>query len=125
MKRLEMYLQSQRWGGKANFWREKQILFAEGSGQHTKFKCYSSKEKCFPTALKLCRERYLDSQEPKNTTKSHSTTNLTQIFWKCHKGLAASALGRRSRLSGRRDYIGLGGWGSVGFLVLGLGGLGN
>lgn len=38
------------------------MLFAEGSGQHTKFKCYSSKEKCFPTALTLCRERYLDSQ---------------------------------------------------------------
>lgn len=41
-------------------------------------------------------------QEPRNTTESHSTTNLTQIYWEGYRTVAASAWVRSSReLSGR------------------------
>jgi hypothetical protein len=52
-------------------------------------------------------EKYPDSPEPRNTTKSRCSTNLTQeIHWKRHKMVAASAKGRNSReLSKRQVYI--------------------
>lgn len=107
------------------------MLFAEGSGQHTKFKCYSSKEKCFRTALTLCRERYLDTQS--GAKEYHEVTQHN----KPHTDLLEMSQGVGCLCSGEvqqteckaglyRVWGGsFPGRGSVGFLVLGLGGLGN
>lgn len=70
--------------------------------------CSSAEGKGFLVeVLQLWGERYPASQEPRNTTKAHCTSNFTQeIHWERHK-VSASAGKRNSReLSWRQVYIG-------------------
>lgn len=79
--------------------------------------CSSAEGKGFLVeVLQLWGERYPASQEPRNTTKAHCTSNFTQeIRWERHK-VSASAGKRNSReLRWRQVYIGFlvaesGGW---------------
>ena len=61
--------------------------------------CYSPEGEVFPnTSIAALKERHPGSWEPRNTTKSHSTTNFTQeVYWEMHKGVAVSAQKKQQR----------------------------
>lgn len=69
--------------------------------------CYSSEGKVsLMEVSQLWREKNPGNQEPRTTTRSHHSTNLTKIYWERHK-VAASAWVRSIReLNMSHAYIG-------------------